>query len=1192
MPDQASTTTTTTTPAAAAGTTKKRHVLWALVASALVVGAIVAGVFGSRAVANKKRRPIPIEAVTYNMVTEGLIPAVVQALSVVPLQERTTTTTTAPTSTAVAGSSTTGNTTTTATTKKPTTVFGQAIDSVKSIVGLQPAAPKFDPTAMVLPPGAVAVPSWKAAGDAFGTQAAWAGAAVANGRVVCYAKTGQEVIEQVSGEFNSPCEVIVLTQDRYTPYSINKMINVTSPKLIIGRPFRSPMLNSTNRIPRLFDVLAGGRLETRSVILVRGFGFRTGPQNEIIVQAGTITRVQVGGFFTATNCMLRERNNTRDSFEEEVQNVIRAPGTRSRQFGQLILVLGGRLHINGCRSFRFRPWGNGILNAVIIGRDITVVAGYCVVTGHYTYSGALWTSSFFVSGSLGLVMGGVLLFVGGNNVGANLMQFQIGWSCILGTYGGVLATIGWQYTSTNGVLFRSNGGQFGGLAGLTYMTGFVQGRAWGVAMVAGPGQSYAQATGMYIWVGGATCSYAISTAFFGVGASTYVGAGTIIQIGIPQIRSSVTASSSGCGFYNFVGAGTITHIYLPSYSVNLMRFNAGVGTDFFLGMGWANNINNTRFSLQLCNSFFGFGNQAFVGLGGAAFVRSYSNSRRLVTFGWPTVFTYTVAGTGVSSSGTKGQTIVVTKGGVTRYVYNKTTKSATQISTPHKQRTASPTVVGGGKGKKDKGAKRKAGAVGTRRKAQTDGTKMGSWLAAIADSTGGLDPSIANDNKVVVLQTTIMEGRKNSWTPPHPDLFKASELKTRWGGYAKILGDGLVDVDGDGYVNAAKDDGSAGFRPGLISANNSDCFLCSVGPGKSEDHIGGPGSCEVSEECKADNPVDAYAEATKLTTKNILPPAAAGILPETTKGNGDVVYPNTWLLWSELVVYCRSTDPDTDDASITANCLTKEYVEEVVKNYLLLNSTAANQGYQVTVAPAGLHAAAQLPNFAPDVEDTTVPALRDALSPEWNPDCQGWTKYDIQVAATDPKVEQHVLDVFEDFFADAADLEDTILSNWDQNFEEELVPCGITITEKGEQRFPSIKTMPAYKPSETFNIAPNLVLADDTSIEPVRSIVPGETYKIYVQNFPAGSKVDVKLLEGSKVDGPVVASIAKFDDDGTAELAWVAPGEGLDLAAGKYYLQAQPVDFPALFAFSQLFSFKDVNAAETPNIWMFDLKNL
>jgi hypothetical protein len=131
--------------------------------------------------------------------------------------------------------------------------------------------------------------------------------------------------------------------------------------------------------------------------------------------------------------------------------------------------------------------------------------------------------------------------------------------------------------------------------------------------------------------------------------------------------------------------------------------------------------------------------------------------------------------------------------------------------------------------------------------------------------------------------------------------------------------------------------------------------------------------------------------------------------------------------------------------------------------------------------------------------------------------------------------------------------------------------------------------MPAYRPSEVWFIAPNLVVADDTSIDPIRTVVPGETYKIFVQNFPARSKVEIKLLQSLQMDGPTVATIASFDDDGTAEVAWTAPTD-VDVSVSKYYLQAQPMDFPALFAFSQLLSFKDLSAPKKTNIWMYNLK--
>ena len=498
---------------------KKKTLLLGGVAGLLVVGAVLAGVFGSRAAANKKRRPIPIESVTYTMVTEGLRPATVVPLSLAPLQQQNAT----PSTSTLAGSSSSGTAPTTAT-SKPTSLF----DSLKNLVGAgssTPATPKFDPTAMVLPPGAVAVPSWKAMSDA--TTAAHVGAAVANGQVVCYARTGQELIEQVSREYNSPCQVVVLTNDKFTPYSIDKTLNISRPIMLLGRPINPPMLNSTNRIVRLMDIQPGGRLEARAVQFVRGFGYYVAgfTDHEMNVVAGSIMRVHVGAFFTGVGCMFRERNNTRHTFEEEVRTAIANPATRSRQFGQMILVLGGTLHLNGCmyvffpfslslslslslspirsmcpsltprihpisigRSMRFRPFGNGILNAMVIGRDINVVAGFATLVAHYTYAGNLFSVNLFISGAIALVMGGVLTMVGGNTINSNLMQVQVGLVCQIGAYAGTFASIGWAYTSCNGLLFRQNGGQFGVVLGFSYMTGFVQGRAWGLGTVFGPGQ--------------------------------------------------------------------------------------------------------------------------------------------------------------------------------------------------------------------------------------------------------------------------------------------------------------------------------------------------------------------------------------------------------------------------------------------------------------------------------------------------------------------------------------------------------------------------------------------------------------------------------------------------------------------------------------------------------------------------------
>lgn len=51
----------------------------------------------------------------------------------------------------------------------------------------------------------------------------------------------------------------------------------------------------------------------------------------------------------AASSVVLPPNNTLSSFLEEVEKAIENPDVRSRQFGQMILVLGGTLHLNGCK---------------------------------------------------------------------------------------------------------------------------------------------------------------------------------------------------------------------------------------------------------------------------------------------------------------------------------------------------------------------------------------------------------------------------------------------------------------------------------------------------------------------------------------------------------------------------------------------------------------------------------------------------------------------------------------------------------------------------------------------------------------------------------------------------------------------------------------------------------------------------
>ena len=241
-------------PAPAQG--RKRWALLLGVGAVLVTGAVLAGVLGSRA-QKIKRRPIQVEEVTYHMVTEGLLPAstvsLADTLNQIKQQRQSqqnvsgaATTTVAPVAPA-------------ATTKAPTASSGgNSFFSMLTGGGSSSSAGggSTDASAMVLPEGAVVAPSWKQIDNAnkqYNMLGGGLGAAAANGRVLCYPKTGQDVIEMASMEHPSACDVLVFTNDQFTPYQIDHTLNISRPLLFLGNPLRSPMLNSTKKIERLVD---------------------------------------------------------------------------------------------------------------------------------------------------------------------------------------------------------------------------------------------------------------------------------------------------------------------------------------------------------------------------------------------------------------------------------------------------------------------------------------------------------------------------------------------------------------------------------------------------------------------------------------------------------------------------------------------------------------------------------------------------------------------------------------------------------------------------------------------------------------------------------------------------------------------------------------------------------------------------
>ena len=255
-----------------------------------------------------------------------------------------------------------------------------------------------------------------AGGSSLGTYAwtALAGAAAS----VCTPKNGAELVEFVTS--TTSCTVILLRHSSRMPYNISKTMNVTSTKILIGNPIDLPILQPVKGVYRLFDVHAGGRLDTRFLQIIRGFPTHLDEGRLIYFYANTLL-VRLGGEYTATGCIFTQQPQTVEMFLEDLEN----PLLRIRMFGGFIVVTGGNLFLTGCVMYRIVSFGNAIVNIIQIGRDVLVLAGNVVMTGVFNILANLATSSINV-GNIVACFGGTVTWVGGASLAVGVLHGQMG----------------------------------------------------------------------------------------------------------------------------------------------------------------------------------------------------------------------------------------------------------------------------------------------------------------------------------------------------------------------------------------------------------------------------------------------------------------------------------------------------------------------------------------------------------------------------------------------------------------------------------------------------------------------------------------------------------------------------------------------------------------------------------------------
>lgn len=279
-----------------------------------------------------------------------------------------------------------------------------------------PATPKKDVFFSMLTGGNTASKGAAIDSSAVGAYA-WKALAGAAGSV-CTPKNAAELVEFVTSA--TSCTVILLRHSSRMPYNITKTMNVTSTKILIGNPIDLPTIQAVRGVHRLFDVHAGGRLDTRFLQLMRAPATKLDDGLLFFYWANTLL-VRLGGEFTATGCILGQNIQTVEMFLEDLED----PRLRVRMFGGHIGVTGGNVFMTGCVVYKIVPYGAPIVNHIQIGRDILVLAGNVVFTGVFNILVNLATSSINV-GNIAAVFGGTVIWVGGANLGAGIIHCQYG----------------------------------------------------------------------------------------------------------------------------------------------------------------------------------------------------------------------------------------------------------------------------------------------------------------------------------------------------------------------------------------------------------------------------------------------------------------------------------------------------------------------------------------------------------------------------------------------------------------------------------------------------------------------------------------------------------------------------------------------------------------------------------------------
>jgi len=723
-----------------------------------------------------------------------------------------------------------------------------------------------------------------------------------------------------------------------------------------------------------------------------------------------------------------------------------------------------------------------------------------------------------------------------------------------------MVTIGQSQLAAFFALIRAGFGQFAVGAGVLVHVGHIHIRAWGVASVFNAGQTRefsvdpsitpsippallpsdpranyvsrgirtsthslfaplhlthflhpvvdSVGAGIYHKLGGPISVTTLNLIFAGAGGQSYVGAGHLGWVGSPTSRVTLTTSQNGVGGQWYIGAGSTVLIGAPSASAHFVRVQFIIGADLFLGMGMATWINCRRANVQLANAFIGGrGSNVFVGLGAAVFINVRSKTRRRFSYQVPGSSAFYVAGIKVGSAFANKKDIYVDRDGVV--LLNKTKRHQFQRQLQQRRR-----------------------------------------LVTLTDIPNSL-LLIASSDDIYTMGARGVELLAANTTAPikTQQLFSAGQAMEGLQAWVDTF---FAEVDEDELLEHTTVSVSA----------DTDCFLCGADAATA---VVANGQCRTSEACSTGTSSAAATPAQLLTQAQaassmplVLPAEMTSLIAATEGEDGETTrLPDLFFLWHDLVAFCPTVAGEGEEA-----CVTEAQLKEAIKQHL-----APFEGVAVTVASTALPAAVH------EIVTADVTAAQREVGSAAG--CADGFKFKAYVTTYDDALQAPLEDAWRAIVQDPSALLATVqrvaaAESGAAAGATAAGVCGLTLKKVVGIAYPPVERMPAFQPKGLSFVGPSILIGSSASIAPVDHLVRGETYTLFVENFPAKATVDVRLLQGpnDKV-GTAVTEIAAFEDDGLTELSWTVP---MDAGEGRYYLKAATGPGGMVYATSQAFA--------------------